>query len=339
MCVYAVDLCEGERKAKGKTMELSKTLQRIRGLIAKAENLESLGGEDNLNEATACREGADKLMELYGIEEWEKLKDTDTGFKPEKVRFDIGTGDNPFLPELATLVNVVAKFCKCQSVWMAGSGWGSSSRQEYCYVYGYPSDLRYFELLVTTLHLHMVGAIFPSPDLSKSLGENAYELHNAGLNWFDIAQAYGWAQCHSFPGEPKFMYFNKSTGERASWGKSIGRIKAAYTAEIRKRGEVALRIPPSGSHNFRVNAAQGYLKQLNIRLRKIAGERGTGSEVVLRDKLQNVTAAVEEDHPDMRKTHARKATYNEAAYGRGVRHAQTAVLNPEAKAAPKQALS
>lgn len=321
-------------------MELSKTLERVRGLVAKAESLEAMGGQDNLNEATACREKADKMMEDYGLEEWELLKGADDkGFKPVRIKIDIGTGDNEFLTELATLVHVVATFCKCRSVWMTGSGWGISERQEYCYVYGYESDLRYFELLITTLMLHMIGTIFPSPDLAKSLGENAYELHNAGLNWFDIAQAYGWQVCASRDGEPKFMYRNKGTGERASWGKSVGRIKSAYAAEVKARGETSLRIPPSGSRNFRINAVQGYLREIDLRLRQIAGQRGTGTEMVLADKTQNITAAVAEDFPEMKHNKARKVAYNAEAYRRGVNHARTASLNPEAGAKPREALS
>src|SRR5215469_8844663 len=116
-------------------MDLSKTLERIRNLIAKADNLESMGTPEGLNEATALRERADELMQKYAVEEWQLLKDTDTGFKPERIRVDIGTGNNPFLTELATLANVVAQFCKCTSMWMVGSGWGSKERQEYVYVY------------------------------------------------------------------------------------------------------------------------------------------------------------------------------------------------------------
>ena len=39
---------------EGDTVELSKTLERVRGLVAKAESLEDMGGQDNLNEATAA---------------------------------------------------------------------------------------------------------------------------------------------------------------------------------------------------------------------------------------------------------------------------------------------
>ena len=319
-------------------MELSKTLERIRALVAKADNLEMLGDENSLNEAKALRERADEMMQKYAVEEWQLLRDTDISFKPERVKIDIGEEGNLFLQELATLVDVVANFCKCSSVWMQGSAYAPAGRKEYCYVYGYESDLRYFELLVTTLLLHMTGAIFPSPDPAKTMGQNAYELHNAGLNWYDIAQAYGWVETDSWAGEPKHMYRNRETRERASWGRTVGRIKAAYVAELKARGEAPLRIPPSGSANFRRNAVNGYLLTIRIRLREIAGKRGTGTELVLADKSQNITAAMDTDFPNRTKTKARQYSFNDTAYARGVRHARTANLNPAAGGAPRKAL-
>lgn len=321
-------------------MELSKTLKTVRALVAKAESLEAAGDNDSMNEALACRERANDLMDKYGLEEWELLKDgTDKSFKPERIKVDIGAADSPFLGETSTLVNVLSKFCKCSSIWMKGSGSVHYEREEYCYVYGYASDLRYFELLFTTIYLHMTETIFPKPDLSKSLGENAYELHHAGLNWGDIAQAYGWIFTESREGEPKYMYRHRETGERASWGKTVGRIKAAYAAEIKARGEEPLRIPPSGSLNYRYNAVQGYVHRIAQRLREITAKRGTGMELVLADKSQNIAAALAADFPKVKMEKSRDLNYNAEAYARGVRHANTASLSPEATAGKRSELN
>ena len=109
------------------------------------------------------------MRDFYGLEEWELLKGSDDkGFKPTRIKIDLGAGDNEFLPELATLVNVVAAFCKCRSVWMCGSGWGLSDRPVSTrYVYGYESDLRYFELLPSSPQFVLaLGADLPLPDSS-----------------------------------------------------------------------------------------------------------------------------------------------------------------------------
>jgi len=319
-------------------MELSKVLDRIRGLIAKAESLETSGDPNQAHEAVACRERADELMQKYAVEEWQTLRKAPESIKPTRIKINIGQGDNPFLEDAATLVNIVAKFCKCSSMWIIGSGWGHAETQEYCWVYGYESDLRYFELLFTTLYLHMEGAIFPKPDLNKTLGENVYELHNAGLNWTDIANMYGFYQVLPTMTEPAHMYVNKKTGDRVTKSKAIDPFKKAYQAEIARRGEEFLRIPPNGSMTFRRNAADGYLARINQRLREIAGQRGTGAELVLADKSQNIAAMIAEMHPGSKHTGGKKVTFNGTAYRKGTTHANSASLNPETTASPRPAL-
>jgi hypothetical protein len=330
---------------KGETVELSTALKRVRQLIEKAEHPIAPGAtpEERMaaeREQASARAMADDIMQRFAIEEWQAMQKADKSTKPTRIRVDIGEGNSLFLTETASLANMVASYCRCSSVWMRGSGFSYSGRerQEYCWVYGYESDLRYFELLFTTLYLHMSGAIFPKPDPARSLEANAYELHNAGLNWYDIAQAYGWAEVPSRPGEAKHTYQNKDTGERASWGRTIGRIKSAYAREIARRGEEPLRIPPNGSANFRYNAAQGYLAAVNIRLSERMRGRGAGAELVLADRTQNITAMIAEDFPDTTTTQARKTRFNPTAYGLGVRHGKSAALDPEAGTAPAKGI-
>jgi hypothetical protein len=319
-------------------MELDRILDKIRALINKAESYEASKDQSLAHEAQACRERADVMMQKYAVEEWQTAQKAPVAVVPTRIKIDLGDEDNPFLTELATLVNIVSKFCKCSSIWMEHSGRKSLGIQEYVWVYGYESDLRYFEMLFTTIHLHMLGAIFPKPDPNKTLGENAYELHNAGLNWFDIAKAYGWYQVPPNPGEPRDMYVSRETGERASWARSIGRIKAAYRAEVSSRAEEFLRISPAGSETYRRNAAMGYLSRIKQRLDGIAGQRGTGAEVVLADKSQNIAAALADDFPHARQTANKKASFNATAYRKGVAHANTASLNPQAPAASTKAI-
>ena len=308
-------------------MELNRVLDTIRRLINKAESLEASGDPSQANEAIACRERADEMMQRYAVEEWQTIRAAPST-KPTRIRVDIGEGDSPFLQEIATLVNVVGRFCKCSSVWMVRSG--RAGDQEYVWVYGYESDLRYFEMLFTTLHIHMLGAIFPKPDPAKSEAQNIYELHNAGLNWFDSSKAYGWYKVESEAWEAVNMYVNRNTGERLSWSKSIGRIKDLYNKEVARRGERPLRIPPSGSETFRKNAAQGYLNRINQRLRRIADGRGTGAELVLANKEHNIADAIAEAFPNAKHTASKSIPFNQTAYSKGVEHANTANLNPSA---------
>jgi Protein of unknown function (DUF2786) len=304
-------------------MEFNKVLDRVRALVAKAE-----GSGVTAEESATYRAKADELMQKYLIEEWQLAGKAPVGLKPTRIKVDIGAGDSPLLTETATLVNVIANFCKCSSVWMMGSG--SYGRQEYCYVYGYESDLRYFELLFTTLYLHMSGALFPKPDPSLSEGANVREMRHAGLNWNDVAEAYGW-KLEERNGS-NTTYRNEA-GEVKKWGQVVGRIKRLYAQEIKARGEqpFSLGRGGAGNANFRLNAAQGYLHRISQRLRETAGKRAAGTELVLRDKSQNIADMIAEAHPDMQANAARSAKYNADAYARGVRHANTADLAPGGK--------
>jgi len=317
-------------------MELAGVLDKIRGLIAKAESLEMSKDPNAAHEANACRERADAMMQKYAVEEWQTMRKAPVAAKPTRIRIELSDSDNPFLTEMATLVNIVSSFCKCSSIWISA---GSTTGRDYCWVYGYESDLRYFELLYTSLFLHMSGAIFPQPDPNKTLEQNAYELHNAGLNWFDIAKAYGWYQVPPESHEPVNMYVNRNTGERKPWSQAIGVIKAAYNREIKRRGEQAVRVAPNGSMTYRRNAASGYLARIKQRLREISGQRGSGAELVLADKSQNIAAAMSDDFPNARAMAGKKTVYNATAYGKGVGHANTAKLNPEATSGNHKALS
>lgn len=309
-------------------MELAKTLNLVRKLVAKAEST------DSPHEAEALQAQADKLMEKYAIEEWQLAQSAPASFKPTRIKVDIGKRESEFLTETATLCNVIADFCNCSSVWMEKSGWGD--REEYCYVYGYESDLRYFELLFTTLYLHMSGAIFPKPDPSLTTGENAYMLRNAGLNWIEIAKAYGWREVPRWDGEPKNVYVNDTfpgmADQRVGWSVAVGQYERAYRKVVKAKGESIVRIPPNGARTFRYNAAHGYLSRISQRLRMVKSQRGTGTEIMLRDKSQNIAALVMDSHPTMGIAKSRGVKYNAEAYARGTRHANTAALNPQAGA-------
>jgi hypothetical protein len=325
-------------------MELSAALKRVRQLIEKAEHPIAPGAtaeerEGALREQANARKMADDIMERFAIEEWEALQKSDNrNQKPDRIKVDIGAGDSAFLAQTAQLVNIIADYCRCSSIWMKGSGW-KGYREEYCWVYGYPSDLRYFELLYTTIYLHISGVINPKPDPSLSRGANIRELRNGGLNWNDIAEAYGW-RLQSRNGS-KTTYLNRETEEVATWSKVVGRIKSDYAKEIKARGEKPFTLGRggAGNANFRFNAVSGYLVRIRQRLLEQQGRRGTGAEIILRDRTQNISAALAEDFPEMSIAKAKTPKFNPDAYARGVRHANTASLSPEATAGTAKGIS
>jgi hypothetical protein len=314
-------------------MELSSVLRRVRALVERAEHPDTPAPE-----AAACRAKADEFMEKYAIQEWEALKSGGaTGLRPDKIKIDIGEEGDPFLQRIAHFVNIIANYSRCQSIWMRGSG-RKGYRSEFCWIYGYQSDLRYFELLYTTLYLHLSGAMFPKPDPSLTMAENAYAFREAGLNWIDIAFAWGWYEVDRKEGEPRNMYRNRESGERVSWHASVGKIKKAALKEYARRGETPLRIPPAATLNFRYNAVDGYVARMEQRLREQMNKRGVGTEIILRDRSQNIAAAIAEDFPELTSTNRATTRFNAAAYARGQAHANTASLSPEAGASAKKGI-
>jgi hypothetical protein len=122
--------------------------------------------------------------------------------------------------------------------------------------------------------------------------------------------------------------------------KLLGKFKGAYQKECRLRGEEPVYLPakPDAKRNWRYNAAQGYLRRIDQRLREQLGQRGTGAELVLRDRTQNIVSLVNEEHPSLTVSPARNVAYNPEAYRRGVSHANSASLAPEAGAPDSKAL-
>lgn len=316
-------------------MELNAILKRVRALIEKAEHP---GTPDA--EAALCRERADEIMTRYALEDIQiqMAKPLAQQAKPSHITIEIGAGDSLFLEDMSRLANIVGLYCRVKTIWLQGSGRYSSDYQEKVRVFGYESDLRYFELLFTTIHLHMVGAIFPSPDATKSLEDNCWELHNAGLNWLDIARAYSWVKLED--GDKKYgEWKNRETGAVARTAKVGSFYKRAYYRAAKTRNEVPRVIPASGSLNFRKNAAHGYLNRIYQRLDSTSGQRSSSTEMVLATRQDSIDALVSEFYPELTNTKARKMAFNPTAYARGHAHANTANLNPAATVGTRKGIS
>jgi len=331
-------------------MELSSVLRKVRALIEKAEHPET-----PVTEAKLAGEMADALMLKYAIDQanLDASRPADERMKPGKIEVPL-SGGYALSGYITILAEEVARHCRCR---IRSYGTYSMETHEWvAKVYGYDGDLRYFELLYTTLRLHMVGALRPSIDPAKSIEDNAYALHNAGRNWWDIAQLYGWKEVPRRDGEPRLMY---ERGEndgvtRVGWGKAVAQYKRAYLRACEARGEKPVHVPPAGSATFRRSAADGYVTRLSQRLRAIRDGQQIGSALALR--TEDVDKMFREDNPELFKVYeapppstkpARKVrqrkyvppAFNQNAYEVGTRHANTASINPAASNNPKKGIS
>jgi Protein of unknown function (DUF2786) len=342
-------------------MELSKTLATVRALIAKAEDCDNPESSAfNPAEAQAYRDKADALMLKYAIDEamLEMARPAAERTKPEVIEVEIGKYSD-MTGWLLTMTSNLARHCRCRI--------RNNSRYNkgvwFSKVYGFSSDLRYFEFLYTTIRLHFLGALRPQIDPALTLADNAYNFHNAGYNWLAMAEFYGWRKvdvygwdwgdhCEEHPEDTdtKVPYKNRETDEYAPATKIGGIFKRAYLAAVKARGETPTQIPASGTEAFRYCAAQAYVNRIRIRLADTERKRGeAGSELVLRTddldeffKAENPDLFVEREPvppcPECEKAksgHCRKhpkgsygrtIAWSSAGYARGTAHANTADL-------------
>jgi hypothetical protein len=339
---------------------LDRILERVRKLIATAEAYNSDADSEKdpekakhyANEAAQCERMADALMLKYRIDEIGEAPEA-ASLKPMILTFKMGES-NEISGYTDWMMGSLAKHCRCKirkyTSWTDGS-WNAK-------VYGFESDVRYFNLLYTSVRLHMLGILLPKIDRNESLEDNCYRLHNSGYNWLQIAEMYSWKKYNSMywgeydgtmpPAGMKVPYYRKDEGWKPST--YVGGIyKRAYYKACKDRGEQPQKIAANGTQTYRQSAADGYVDTINRRLFLLEKSRDTGQTLVLASTFGAVDALFREDNPDlfqpapepvisdakqkkvrMRKIPERK--FNADAYRRGARHAESADLNGSARA-------
>lgn len=351
-----------------KARNLDKVLHQVRLLVARAEHPIADGATPEeraaeLIQQETARKMADKLMLDYAIQE-AQLADAapaENRTKPSIVEVAMTT-EASLIGYVARLARDVAQHTRCQVRTYTRhdpqEGWMVK-------VYGFEPDVRYFNILYTTLRLHMVGALSPRPDPAQSLEDNAYRLHNIGLNWLAIAEAYGWRKYGKDPVSGKPTYIHRQTQEIKT-NTDLGAIYGhAYMRAIKARGEERVRVPAGGQRSFRRSAADGYSERIAERLRDLRNGREPGADLVLKSRMDDVDALYREDNPDLfvkrepfvftscpkcaraksgycrdhPKGSYRPAPYSQAGYEAGVRQANTASLDPAAEARSARSIS
>lgn len=274
------------------TQDLSKILRRVQQLINMAE-----GSNNNppdspewhaLNEEQKrARERADALMLDYAITEAmaQAAKPSEQRTKGVVEEFDVAHYNSDLYGYIVTLSRVVAKFTRC--IVRSYAGCDTERNVDFGRVYGYESDVRYFQHLYTTLRLHMVGALRPEIDSALSLDVNCYNLHSAGMGWREIAKMYGWKQINRYssevPGDfraPSGTVWKSADGKLMD-GRLMARIyRSAAIREYKRRGEeMPLNINPE---TYRRSAADGYVHRIERRMEDMAAMRQTSNALEIR---------------------------------------------------------
>jgi len=270
-------------------MELSDVLRKVRGLVSKTvEN-----GCTPEEEAQAQR-AADALMLKYAIDQ---ALLNESRPEAEKSKPEVILIERPDVMFVSWVIDHLAKHCRCKV------------RHSYpkSKIYGFESDLRFFELLYTETMLHMVKVLAPKWDPSLSVDANSYNLHEAGYNWLQIAQEAGWSRRYGEKSGQKAIWERRDPQsytvlEESTEGRVGSSFKRACYRAAAALGENAPRIAAGGTATYRSSAADGYTDRIEQRLREAERERPVGYELVLHGQTDSLEAFFREQNEDLFRT-------------------------------------
>jgi hypothetical protein len=310
--------------------KLDSILGKVRGLVAKAEHPDTPP-----HEADTARQLADAMMLKYAVDA-AMLRDSqpvNERQKPGKAKVDLVEAASLYENNFIMLIAVVTEHTRTKSV-ITGAGIpadvaeavnqyrrnkGEGPKMVQAYVYGFESDLKYFEILYTTLLLHMSNGIDPKPDASLSDELNSYNLRAAGLNWGEIARIF-YGRRHKYGWD----------GDQSNYMRFTGYWKRAAMRETRRRGEEAIHIPAKVTDEarkiWRLNFARSYVATLQRRLWNARNARTTGSEIVLKSSMDEINRMINAEHKNLTNMESldQDVPFNKAAWNAGNRHADAA---------------
>ena len=301
-----------------------KILARVQKLIAMAEKERVPGCTDEEWAATEAeqmraRKMADSLMLQYAIEEISAEATKPIGERAKPTSLDVSMGVYSavtwYVMQVATRI---AQHTRCKIRHYARTEQTDDGTEYFSTVYGFDSDVAYFNVLYTTVRLHMLGALRPGISPALSLDENAYALHAAGFNWLDIAKLYGWAKTNTsgrisrerergvlpedlyekwMAGKAEVWYHEGDDVYQSNW--QVGGIyKRACQRAARTRGERHMKLPAGGTKNFREDAARGYASMISTRLYQIERDRPVGTGVALAGRIDDLEQFYREARPN-----------------------------------------
>lgn len=252
-------------------MEYNTALERARKLLERATHL---GTPEH--EANSCREKANDIMVKHAIDEaeLEATRPAADRIKPESIKITVCNHGSPFEWQLYKLVLELAWFTRTKvAITEPGRGLGMNA-----VIVGYSSDLKYFEILYTTIFLHMLSEADPKADDSKSFDENVYMFHEAGISYREMVHRL----------MPEVPRWDESAIKRGG-----GRCKTAYRRHCKKLGEETHVIPQPIV--YQRNFAEGYVKRVSYRLAIIQQNAPKSGALALRE--QSVKDLLDEMYP------------------------------------------
>lgn len=157
-------------------------LRKVRALLAKANDTPFT------EEADSFRQKADELMTMFAISEFE-LSESDHSKREQIINrtiFVVKYG-SVVQQEMTDLSSVVARHCRCRPVYY-GLTRNYKGGDITVLVVGFESDVDYFDLMFTSLQMHMANDLEPKYNTADTLGQNVRRMKESGMKWERIAQ-------------------------------------------------------------------------------------------------------------------------------------------------------
>lgn len=275
-------------------------LAKIQGLLALAE---STGFTE---EADTARRKADELMVAYSIEMWEidKRRKPQERTVAEVRTFDIGLADSVVSVEIRELFAELCHHWRVRPVFYGyyDRKWkkGQTPWRQYAKVVGFPQELDWLELMFTSMRVHIATHMEPQPNPALDFEANLVIMKEAGMKWERIH--------HLLKPE-------------VPWSRTHGtRYTNMYTDYCNRTGNPRLNIGPV---QYQRNFVDGYRAKISTRLydirqyRQEAVDRGSGMELMLRDKKTDIDALFNATFTGLTKLKDNRVKFDPGAFTAG----------------------
>lgn len=264
-------------------------------LMAKAE------GTDNPHERDAFLKKATEIMDLHRLDmlvvkEHGKAKMASEPIAGQTV--PLFTADWAHVSEgMLNLASAVASHCQVQFLMMGFKIMKTHGLK--LKVYGFKSDLEWFETLLTSLRLQVMKEIDPKWDDNLTLGANVYRMKEAGLPWKTIAMR---CDPDKYPDEDSW------DPKDGSWIRIYH--KMCDIEGTRPKGAN----PRNFQHNFMLDYALIVGRRLDEMRHNAAQGLANDNLPVLRSHREKIAEEIVKDNPQIKtvKT-AKNAKYNRSA--------------------------
>lgn len=239
----------------------TKLIARVQALLDKAASTGFTA------EAESFRAKADELMTKYIIEEHELRLAADPSEReaPTRATIFVASPGSPIGRQMATLAMAVADYCRCRILF---HNLDSKRIDISAWLWGFPTDIDYFNMIFTSLSMQMANEMEPKPDPARSDVDNYEVLRMAGVPGARMAEVTGWP-------------LSKVKRVRAEWMKVHGTGNFAVAASTYVR-------------SFAIGFTNEVRERL-VALRHQAETTSTSTALVLADRSHEVDAAYEDN--------------------------------------------